>query len=429
MADVAPLDPLSYDPAILPEVIAPPYDVIDPELRQRLAARHAHNVVHLDLPEGDGDERYENARRLFHDWQKGGVLSRHGTPGFLRYAQSFEPPGGGARVTRKGFFALVRATPYSEGHVLPHERTLTGPKLDRRKLAMATRATLSPQFMLYSDPEAELESDLDSGEPVAELTSDDGVEHRLWRVSTPAAIARIQAAFQPLRLLLADGHHRYETSVSVAEELDHEARAGSGVVAARGEHLYTPVFLANGDDPGLLVFPTHRLVHSLADADFDRLLSRVAPLFQVTRCSEAELASAPERALGVAAAGGRCALFTPRTDVDLSQHAVLSKRPAIVRETMIAMLHDAILEDVLGISAEAQAQKTNIRYLQNVRDGIGALERGEGQFLFVCKATPVAVIRAVAEAGEVMPQKSTFFHPKVPTGLLFHTLDPSRAVR
>lgn len=428
MADVSPLDPLGYDPRLLAQVVAPPYDVIDPDLRRALALRHPRNVVHIDLPEGDGDQRYENARDLFELWQSEGVLRRSGQPAFLRYSQSFEPPGGGARVTRKGFFALVRATPYSEGSIMPHERTLTGPKLDRKKLAWATRATLSPQFMLYSDPAGALESVLDSGVEYADFETDDGIRHRLSKVTDPVAIARIQAALARERLLIADGHHRYETSVVLAEDVAREATERGLSVSARSEHLFTPVLLANGDDPSLLVFPTHRLVHSLPSADFDRVLEKVKPLFDVKLAAIDELQAAPERALGVVAKGGRSAILTPRTDADLGAHPVLSRRPAIVRETLVALLHDGILEDVLGISPEAQAQKTNIRYLQDVRDGIGALERGEGQLLFVCKATPVAVIRRVAEAGEVMPQKSTFFHPKVPTGLLFHTLDPRRSV-
>lgn len=428
MADVSPLDPLGYDPKLFLEVLAPPYDVIDPDLRRVLASRHPRNVVHIDLPEGQGDARYENARNLFDAWQREGVLTRHGAPAFLRYAQSFEPPGGGARVTRKGFFALVRATPYSEGTIMPHERTLTGPKLDRKKLAWATRATLSPQFMLYSDPSGALDSDLESGVEYASFETDDGIQHRLSRVADPVKIQRIQAALADARLLIADGHHRYETSVVLAEEVDREARARGSNPTSRAEHLFTPVLLANGDDPGLLVYPTHRLVHSLPSADFETVLARAKPLFDVKQAPMHELAAADERALGVVAKGGRSAILTPRSDADLALHPVLSKRPAIVRETLVALLHDGILEGVLGISPEAQALKTNIRYLQDVRDGVRALEDDEGQLLFVCKATPVAVIRRVAEAGEVMPQKSTFFHPKVPTGLLFHTLDPSRTV-
>ncbi len=424
VADVAPLDPLRYDPRLFPDVIAPPYDVIDPALRKELGARHPNNVVHLDLPEGEGDQRYENARVLFARWQETGVLVRDGAPAFWRYAQTFEPPGGGARVTRKGFFALVRATPYSEGSVLPHERTLTGPKVDREKLALATRATLSPQFLLYSDPVRALDAPLDSGQPFADFESDDGIRHEIWRVTDRRAIEAVRSTLRDARLLIADGHHRYETSVALAARLDSEAPAG----CERGSHRFTPVLLSNGDDPNLLVFPTHRLVHSLPNVDFDSFIARVSDLYEAKPAGLEDLRDAPDRALLALAPGGRSVLLVVREGVDLASHPVLSKRPPIVRETAIALLHDGILESVLGISPAAQAAKTNITYVQDVRDGIGALERGDGQLFFICKPTPVAVIRRVAEAGLVMPQKSTFFHPKVPTGLLFHTLDPARSV-
>ncbi|HEX7668794.1 MAG TPA: DUF1015 domain-containing protein, partial [Polyangiaceae bacterium] len=152
MVDIAPLKPLRYDPVAYAKVVAPPYDVIDADMRARLGERDPHNVVHLDLPAGTGDARYTHARDLFLAWQKEGVLVRDGTPAYYRYEQTFEPPGGGALVTRKGFFALVRAVPYELRQVLPHERTLTGAKADRIALSRATRAMLSPQFMLYSDP-------------------------------------------------------------------------------------------------------------------------------------------------------------------------------------------------------------------------------------------------------------------------------------
>jgi uncharacterized protein (DUF1015 family) len=190
MADIAPLQALHYDPQLLSEVVAPPYDVIDSSLRARLGARHPHNVVHIDLPEGDGDQRYQNARRLFENWQKEGVLRRDSQPAFWRYAQTFDPPGGGERITRSGFFALVRAVPFAERVILPHERTLSGPKLDRMALSRATRATLSPQFMLYSDPQRALDSELSSGEPFADFTSDDGIRHQLWRVTRAEIEAR-----------------------------------------------------------------------------------------------------------------------------------------------------------------------------------------------------------------------------------------------
>src|SRR5688572_19278703 len=234
MAEIAPLQALRYrDAAQLERLVAPPYDVIDAAQRAELASRHEHNVVRIDLPEGEGDQRYENARRIFLDWQAQGVLVRDEQPALYRYAQIFEPPGGGAALTRKGFIALVRAVPFSDRQVLPHEKTLTGPKLDRMKLSRATRATLSPQFMLYSDPERRLDADLDTGEPFADFSTPDGVRHVLSRVARPEAVANVVAAIGRSNLLIADGHHRYETAVALAREVDDEARQSGRNPTAR----------------------------------------------------------------------------------------------------------------------------------------------------------------------------------------------------
>lgn len=434
MVDVAPLAPLAYAPDLLSAVVAPPYDVIDAELREKLSLRHPENVVHVDLPSGDGATKYAEARRLLQDWQARGVLRRDKQPAFWRYAQTFDPPGGGARRTRRGFFALVRVQPYSARVVLPHERTLTGPKLDRLELGRSTRTALSPGFMLYSDPDRALDAYLDEGDAFADFTTDDGVRHQLWRVSRATSVVRIAGALADARLLIADGHHRYETALTLSSEIDAEARARGLRVAERAEHHYFPVLLANGDDPGLVVFPTHRLVHSLPSADFSTLVLRAEELFAVTPASgavedlSAALARAPEASVCVVAPGGRAALLVARGDVDLERHPVLGKRPAVLRQTAVTLLHDGLFEHVLGISPEAQAAKTNLRYVQDARAGVRALEQAEGQLLFLMKPTPVSVVRAVAEAGEVMPQKSTFFYPKVPTGLFFHTLDPERSV-
>jgi len=434
MAEIAPLTPLRYAPEILEKVIAPPYDVIDAELRKRLGERHPNNVVHVDLPEGDGDARYAHARALFEGWQRSGVLVRDEVPSYFRYAQTFEPPGGGARVTRRGFFALVRAVPYEARQVLPHERTLTGPKQDRIALSRATRAMLSPQFMLYSDPERRLDADLDSGASFAEFRSDDGIEHRLSRISDPATIERITQTLARGTLLIADGHHRYETAVSLARELDAEARAAGLAPSARAEHLFTFALLANGDDPTLVVFATHRLVHSLSSFDFETLMARAKELFEVEPlgggldAAQKALAAATRPSICAVARGGRSALLSLRGSADLGRHPVLGQRPAVIRETAVALLHDGILEHLLGITKEAQAAKTNLRYVQDPRAGVTELESGAAQALFLMNPTPVSTVRRVAEAGEVMPQKSTFFYPKVPSGLFFHTLLPERIV-
>lgn len=430
MVDIAALCPLHYAPSTLPRVVAPPYDVIDDALRAKLAARDPHNVVHIDVPEGDGSARYQRARELFEAWQAEGVLSRDTHRAYWRYAQTFTPPGGGHSIERRGFFAAVRATPFSERRVLPHELTLKGPKLDRLELGRATRAALSPQFMLYPDPEHTLEAHLESGELFADFTTDDGVRHRLWRVTDEDAIVRITDALRPSTLLIADGHHRYETAVALAQEIQRSSPGGSD----RAEHLFTPALLVNEDDPSLVVYPTHRLVHSLADFDFDRVLARARELFEVRPVSgdSAELVSVLSKVQGRAVCavvpGGRAALLVGRDDVDLAGHPVLGKRPDVLRGTAVVLLHDGVLQHVLGITPEAQAARENLTYVQDPHEGMDRLERGEGQVLFLMNPTPVATIRRVAEAGETMPQKSTFFYPKVPTGLFFHTLHPDRAL-
>ena len=425
--------PLRYrESALLERLVAPPYDVIDAAQRRELAARHPQNVVHIDLPEGDGDARYENARRLFLSWQEQGVLVRESEPALFRHAQSFEPPGGGARLVRKGFFALVRAVPFSERQVLPHEKTLTGPKLDRMKLSRATRATLSPQFMLYSDPRRALDSALDSGQEFADFSTPDGVRHQLWRVTKRDAIEEVVSAIGKGSLLIADGHHRYETAVALADEIDQAAQARAP--SPRAEHRFTYALLTNGDDPSLVVFPTHRLVHSLSSFDPEAFARRAAELFELKPVSggpdelRALLAKETRPALCAVTAGDKQSLLVLRADADLARHPVLSKRPAVVRKTAVALLHDGLLEHVLGITPEAQAAKTNLKYPQDARLGIQAVERGDGQILFLMNPTPVSTIREVADASEVMPQKSTYFYPKVLTGLLFHTLLPERDV-
>lgn len=434
MVDIAPLKPLRYAPAVLAQVVAPPYDVIDAELRARLGARHPENVVHIDLPEGEGDARYAHARELFQSWQARGVLVRETAPAYYRYAQTFEPPGGGARITRTGFFALVRAVPYAARQVLPHERTLTGPKLDRIALSRATRAMLSPQFMLYSDPERRLDADLESGSELARFRTDDGIDHVLWKITEPGALARIGSLLRPTSLLIADGHHRYETAVALAKEFDDEARAQGKTPSPRGEHLYTFALLANGDDPNLVVFATHRLVHSLPRFDFEAMLQAAGSVFHVQRVTggldEARARLAREQAPAVCAVakGGAAALLVLNKDAKLAEHPVLGQRPEVLRTAAVSLLHDGILEHLLGITKEAQAAKTNIRYLQDPRQAAGELEKGGANVLFLMNPTPVATVRKIAEAGEVMPQKSTFFYPKVPSGLLFHTLATDREV-
>ncbi len=438
MAEIAPLHALRFDDQELPLVVAPPYDVLGPAERAAFAARSEHNVVHLDLPLGDGDAKYANAAATLAAWRKQGVLRRDDRGTYVRYEQTFAPPGGGAAITRRGFFALVRAEPYEARVVLPHERTLSGPKEDRYKLFCATATALSPVFLLYRDPSGDVARALDDTGPTLRWTSEDGIEHAMARITDQAEIHTIAEALRDEPLLIADGHHRYETTLRYGAAIDAE-RAEQGLPPApNGAHKFVLAFLANADDPGLVVFPTHRLVSAIPSFDRAAMLEGVRSLFTVTatRADDvsalvAELAAAGQLRPSVAAVfpDGEAAILTLRADADVDGHPVLGGRAEVLRRTDCVLLHAGILEPVLGLTAEAQAKQTNLAYFKVAADAVRELHTHAGaQVLFLMNGTPVADVRRSCEAGEVMPQKSTFFYPKVPTGVVMHALDPNDTV-
>lgn len=434
MADIAPLWPLRYDAALLDHVVAPPYDTVDEAMRRELAARHVYNVVHIDLPEGDGLHKYERAQALFSEWQELGVVVRDEAPAYWRYAQTFPQPGSGLPCTRKGFLALVRALPFSEQRVLSHEQTQEGPKLDRMQLSRATRAALSPQLMLYSDPEGGLESILDSAEPCTSFDTPDGTHHELSKVADPAAIAQITIAMARQSLLLVDGHHRYEAAVAISNEFEAEAKERGVVTDARSEHRFTYALLVNADEPNLFVTPTHRLVHSLPSLDWADLVTQARVLFDVELVTgraielQQRLLHQSRPAMCAMIRGGTGALFVLREDADLAGHPVLGRRSSVLRDTAITLLHDGLLEYVLGIGPEVQSQLAHLKYIQEPAQGEALLERGEGQLLFLLGGIAISSVRRVAEAGERLPQNATSVYPQVPTGLCFHTLYPDRMI-
>lgn len=437
MADIAPFRALRFGQDALADVLAPPYDVIGPKEREVLGARSPHNIVHLDLPAGEGDARYENAKKLLNDWIHSRVLVRDEAPSFLRYEQTFSPPDGGAPITRRGFFALVRAETYDKHVILPHERTLSGPKEDRYKLFCATATALSPVFLLYEDKSNAVAKALENSAPLEELKTDDGITHRFARVTDKGAIAQVEAALKGGSLLIADGHHRYETTLRYGASVDAE-RAQKGLPEAKdGAHKFVLAFLADSNDPGLLVFPTHRVVHGLASVDRVKILDAVKSLFDVRETNADDVSKLTEElatsgkaqpSLAVLFADGHAALLSLRRDVDLNTHPVLKTRPEVLRRTDVVLLHAGILESVLGITLEQQASQTHLNYWKKASDAVADVRSGKGQIAFLMNGTPVSDVRRSCEAGEVMPQKSTFFYPKVPTGLLLHRLDPEERV-
>src|SRR3954469_8812162 len=260
MADVQPLRALHFDPAVagdFGDLVAPPYDVIDAEHRARLAGKAPYNVVNIDLPETADGDIYEHAARLLAEWREKGAVVLDDAPALWALRQDYTGPDG-RTLSREGFFCRIRVEEYGPGRVRPHERTHHGPKEDRLRLTRATRANMSPIFCLH--PGATLVGG--EGEPFADVTDEDGTRHRLWRVADPDRLRDVQAALADAELLIADGHHRYETARAYADE-----------VGGEGAHRYVLMCLVGLQDEGLTVFPTHRLVDGLAGTDKPELLA------------------------------------------------------------------------------------------------------------------------------------------------------------
>ena len=424
MADAQPFRALHYDLEVtggLDPVTSPPYDVIDSEQRAQLAGRSPWNVVRVDLPEATppGADPYEEAAATFSRWQEEGAVIQDEGPAFWVLTQEYVGPDGRQR-TRTGFFAAVRIEDYGPGKIRPHERTHPGPKEDRLRLTRATRANLSPIFSLYSDPQgiaAGALAQVTAGEPWAIQTDEDGTVNRLWRAAGADVVAVLQEALAGSELLIADGHHRYETARVYAEE-----------VGGEGPQRYVLMNLVALEDPGLTVFPTHRLVTGLADdpGRSEALRAEIERCFEVTELgSETELppgGTAPDGRLqfGYLDASERRPLRLVLRDQAIADEA-LEGLPEPYRHLDTAVLESLILCGPLGLTEDDISHLNGLGYSRSDEEALSMVGNGFDAAFFL-SGVPVDQIREIAAAGVNMPPKSTFFTPKVPTGLLFHAL-------
>jgi uncharacterized protein (DUF1015 family) len=397
----------------LEDLIAPPYDVIDDELRAELVARSPHNVVEIDLPES-----YDGAAETLAEWRERGVLTQEDEPAIWVLRQDYTAPDGSTR-TRRGFFARVRVEDYGAGRIRPHERTHPGPKEDRLRLTRATRANLSPIFSLFPDASGaatEMLAHATSGDPFAQVTDHEGTRNTLWRVSDPESIAALQAALADAELLIADGHHRYETARAYADELGGE-----------GDHRYVLMFLVSLDDPGLLVFPTHRMLTGLKDDSEKQLAIRDVARrdFEIEQLDDTHELEPP--ADGDRVAFGYMDSFLKRPvrltlkDQSIADEA-LPGMPEPYRRLDTAVLEALVLRGALGMSEDDISHLRGLDYSKNLDDAIERVESGAADAGFFMRPTPVEQVREVAQTGESMPPKTTYFFPKVPTGLVFNPL-------
>jgi uncharacterized protein (DUF1015 family) len=429
MADVQPLSALRYDTSVagkLSDVTAPPYDVISATQRAELIARSAYNVVAVDIPhispdgrigpeEGQPPEQpYAEAGERFARWRSEGAIVQDPQPAFWAHTQEYTGPDGIAR-TRRGFFCRARIEEYGAGKVRPHERTHPGPKEDRLRLMRATKANLSPIFALHSDPGHDAWEAIapDASDAAAgEVTDADGTVHRIWRVGEADRIAAVQAALADSELLIADGHHRYETAKTYAEELGGE-----------GPHRYTLMCLVALEDPGLTIFPTHRLVNGLDEARRQALLAAIERDFDVSEVAIEELA--PATGDGPLQLGFLDSRMEPLRlvlkDQEIADRALAGHSDAY-RRLDTAVLETLLLTGALGFGEQQIAELDGLWYARNAQEAVSLVRSGEQQAAFLMRPTPVAQVREIAAAGESMPPKSTYFFPKMLTGLLFNPL-------
>lgn len=430
MAEVKPFRGIHYDVkrvGDLTRVVAPPYDVISPEEQDTLLRRHPRNIVWIDFgkaKEGDGPgaDKYTRAASMFREWQAEGTLVRDTLPALYYYEQEFTIPGKGTYV-RKGFLGALKLSPFGEGVVFPHERTLAKPKADRLALMRVTDAHMSPIFGLYSDPEdavlRSLRSAMTSAPDLAAV-DDLGVKHRVWTVTQPKAILGAVEAMAAKGVFIADGHHRYETALAFRDEM--RAKHGADPAAAY-EHVL--MFLCNMDDEGIVILPTHRGIHSLPGFSPDDFLAKVRSRLPVeTRDGSpedamraVEAAGRDGKAIGWSAGDNRFHLVTfPDLHAFCDRH--LPGFPPQLRTLDVVLLHGYLFEQLLEISPEAVTAGQCVKYYKDPSKATADLASGAIQAAFFLNPVSVAEFRDVSLSGHVLPQKSTFFYPKIGTGLL-----------
>ena len=419
MAKIDPFQPYRYtakagDPS---DLVTQPYDKIPDELREQYLAASPYNFVRLikgvaEPGDDDGSNVYTRARTLLDQWIADGVLAQDPEPAFYPYFQTFTNPDTGERQTRKGFIGLLGVEEYEARVVHRHELTHKGPKVDRWKLTDATQAYFGQLFFLYDDPRKQIDALLDEaaqGEPLMQST-EEGVEHRVWRISDAEKVARISELMVDKKLLIADGHHRYETALAYSRENPDKPGAKRVMMT-----------LVNMSSEGLLVLATHRVLEGLADFNAARLLERAGEHFNIEKLdSEAELqqrmdAAGDEASAigGVFAGDPACYLFTAKPG---ALDALLEGMSDAEKRLDVVVLHKALIGSALGVTEEEVEDLKGISYIRGFQKAVDEVRRGGKQAAFLLRPVKVHEVADISFGGGVMPQKSTDFYPKLLSG-------------
>ena len=425
MADVRPFRALRYAPGLdLSKAICPPFDIISPEQQRALHERSPYNAVHVELAYDGNGSRYERASESLLRWREDGMLLRDETPAFYVYDHQFERDG--VPYRRRVIFARLRLEPWDRGIVLPHEQTFGAPKEDRLRLLRAIRTNTSPVFLIYRDHDRQVEALLDgpgSEPPSAEFTGDDGQPHTLRRIDDPRAVEALTNSFELETLYIADGHHRYETALAYRDE----RRATASEWTGNEPDNFALVALASAADPGLLILPIHRV--TAAGVSLAEALDRMSGLFAADKqpsleALEARLAEARETpAFALASAESEDLYLLTIADPRAVDALLPQGRSAVWRSLDYAIANHVILQHILDLEESQMSDYSTLWLTEDAVEAVGDVRRRRARYALLMNPVPIISVLDVADAGERMPQKSTFFYPKVPTGLVFNPLD------
>ena len=439
MIRIAPFRALCYSQKKvkdLSKVIAPPYDVISKDEQDKLYKKSAYNFVRLDLSQEA--ESYNAVAQLLGEWQSQGVLERDESPAIYFSAHRFKLKTGEQKV-RLGFFGLTELQDFSTGAIRPHEKTLDAPKEDRLKLMLACHAQLSPIFVLYAQPKQTvhriLSVTVEGMAPFIETELDNGDELKLWRVTDPAVIEKVQGEMAGQTLLIADGHHRYEATLRYRDQLRNERGSGTGNEA----YNFILTYFANIDDDNVVILPTHRLVRGFSHKPFLELEEALQTFFYVeqhpkTPEGKASFLKALKNGAKKHRVIGASFKRDPRYLILRLKNKRIMQRlakdlSAPLRELDVSTLHLLILEHILGMSPEEQVSGATIRYTQDEEAVLQALEKEDFQAAFILASTKKEEIQSIVASGEKMPQKSTYFYPKLSSGLIVNKIDPDEQIQ
>ncbi len=406
------------------DITCPPYDVISLKLHQELYDKHPNNAVRLELPKEEN--KYTVAAERWTDWKNEKILVQDERPAIYVCDQTFETKDG-KMVTRRGFLARLRVVPFSDKVVLPHEKTLTKAKSDRLNLFKETAANFSPIFLLYQDSKNTVEDLIEEVRdevPFIDVVDYQGAANHVWRLMNVAVIEKLEEFFANEQVYIADGHHRYETALEYAKIRAEQNPNHNG----NESYNFVMAYFTSMSAPDLVVYPTHRLVHSLPIEILESLDSKLNSGFSATSFSEESelkkwLSESKTYRFGLVRKKGDKLNFTGllyREDFSLFPDQTQPK-PLLALD--VSILHQLIIKQFLNISQEAQDQQTNLYYSKDWNETVGEVKSGKAQLAFLMNSTPVESIREVSNLGFVMPQKSTFFYPKVITGIVFSDLN------